>query len=365
MDLKFTPLVNQHKKLKAQMAPFGGWLMPIQYSGIIREHNWTRRYASLFDICHMGEFIVQGDARETNLENIITFNLQNMPLGSCHYGFMLNEKGGLIDDLIVYRLGREEWMIVVNAAPTLNDAEHIKKHLSNSASFKNISDFQAKLDLQGPESENVLKALAGDGIARLSYYTFSRFNILGEECIVSRTGYTGELGYEIYISAKNVEQLWNKLLEDERVNPAGLGARDTLRLEMGYVLYGQDLDQNTTPLEAGMDKFLDFNKDFIGRDALLKQREQGISRSLVRLRANSRRSPRHNYKIFKGQTEIGFVTSGSFSPSLSCAIGMGYVDSKYNQLGSEVTIRQDRIEIEASIVEKPFYKNGTAKAVVV
>jgi len=361
MDSKITPLTEIHKNSGAKMAPFGGFLMPIQYSGIIAEHNWTRSSCSIFDICHMGEFVVRGDFKNSGLDRIVTFNLGNMKIGFCKYGFMLNEEGRILDDLIVYRVEQEEWMLVVNAATIEKDEAHIKKNLSWDSHFKNISDTIAKLDLQGPESLNVLKNITGNKIAALSYYSFGDFLIDEEEYLISRTGYTGELGYEVYANSTHAERLWNLFLQDERVHPAGLGARDTLRLEMGYPLYGQDLTEEITPLEAQMERFVDFDKDFIGRDALLKQKEQGVTHNLAGFTVNSRRAPRHNYKILSNSKEIGIVTSGSFSPSLSCGIGMGYVLSEYNKIGSKIIIQNGNVEMEAEIVEKTFYKKGTVK----
>jgi len=282
-----------------------------------------------------------------------------MKTGTCKYGFMLNEEGRILDDLIVYRMEQEEWMLVVNAATTDKDEAHIKKNLSWDADFKNMSDTIAKLDLQGPESCNVLKDIIGDKITALSYYSFGDFIIDGEEYLISRTGYTGELGYEIYANSTYADKLWNLFLQDGRVHPAGLGARDTLRLEMGYPLYGQDLTEEITPLEAGMERFIDFDKDFIGKDALLKQKEQGITHDLAGFIITSRRSPRHNYKITSDDKEIGIVTSGSFSPSLSYGIGMGYVLSEYNKIGSKIIVQNGNVEMEAEIAEKPFYKKGT------
>ena len=269
-ELKYTPLSSEHTKLGAKMAHFAGWYMPIQYEGIIAEHNHTRTAVSVFDICHMGEFYVKGDALKTGLENMFSSSVIDMPVGKCRYGAMLNEKGGIIDDLIIYRTAKEEWMAVVNAGTIDKDFAHLKSHLKKGAQIENRSAVLGKLDLQGPLSRDILSALIPD-IAKLQYYTFNHFDILGERNIISRTGYTGELGYEIYISAGKVAELWNLLLKDKRLKPAGLGARDTLRLEMGYPLYGQDVDDNTTPLEANLAKFINFERDFIGKGALLKK----------------------------------------------------------------------------------------------
>lgn len=335
--------------------------MPIQYSGIIAEHNWTRHSVSVFDICHMGEFIIYGDSQKSNLNRIITGSLDNMPCGSCHYSLMLNEQGGIVDDLVVYRIKPDKWMLVVNAATTDNDQAHIRKHLSRDSGFEDVSQKLGKLDLQGPLSKEVLAPLAGPGITTLKYYTFGLFRVLGEENIISRTGYTGELGYELYLSSGRIKELWQLLLKDNRVKPAGLGARDTLRLEMGYSLYGQDINQDTTPQEANLDDFVDFSKDFIGKDALLKKQKKGLTKRLIYFVTDSRRAPRHNYKLYADGREVGQVSSGTFSPSLSCGIGMGYVENGYERIGSKIVLKGEKAEIAATITDKPFYKDGTAK----
>jgi aminomethyltransferase len=358
--LQQTPLIDQHKKLGAKLAPFGGWLMPIQYSGIIDEHNWVRKSSGVFDICHMGEFIIQADLAKSNLGSLVTIDLENIPHGSCRYGFMLNQQGGVIDDLVVYRIAGAEWMFVVNAATSDGDFAHLKSNLTGASVLKNVSQSLGKLDLQGPLSADVLVDLAGLAIKGLRYYTFGYFNILGEKIIVSRTGYTGELGYELYMPNNKISQLWDKLLDDERVKPIGLGARDTLRLEMGYSLYGQDIDKNITPQEAGLGHFIDWNKEFIGKSSLLKQKQNGPSRRLICFIADSRRSPRHNYRILYKNQDAGNVTSGSFSPSLGLGVGMGYVKDEI-AIGEQVTLSENSISINAKVTAKPFYKNGSAK----
>ena len=280
-----------------------------------------------------------------------------IPEGGCRYGFMLNNDGGVIDDLIVYRLAPAEWMVVTNAATIAGDEAHLGSHLSAAAALTNISETTAKLDVQGPKSLEVMKKLVGPGVAQLGYYTFGRFDLLGEKILVSRTGYTGELGYEIYIASGKVAELWKLLLADGRVKPAGLGARDTLRLEMCYPLYGQDMTTETTPFEAGMKRFVDMNKDFIGKTALLAKES---ARKLIQFTATSRRSPRHNYRIMKDGKDIGVVTSGSFSPSLACGIGMGYVSSAC-PVGTEIVCAEGTAEIPAVVAGRPLYKKGTAK----
>jgi len=359
--LKQTPLFQLHKDLGAKFASFGGWLMPIQYDGIIAEHNWARKSAALFDICHMGELIIYGNAKSCGLENIITSNISTMPLGSCRYGFILNENGGIIDDLIIYRLEQEKYMLVVNAATKDKDFEHIKKNLSAGIVLEDISDHTAKLDLQGPLSRDILTNFLGPDILGLKYYHFAEVTILSRPAIVSRTGYTGELGFEIYIDIEQATELWNMLLKNREVRPAGLGARDTLRLEMGFPLYGQDISEETTPLEAGLDSFIDFSKFFLGKDTLLKQRKEGLSRRLISFISDTRRSPRRNDKIISEKREVGAVTSGSFSPSLGAGIGMGYVENGYDWLGLKIVVKSERAELLAQVTDKPFYKSGSAR----
>jgi aminomethyltransferase len=358
-NLLTTPLIDKHRGLGAKLAPFGGWLMPIQYSGIIEEHNWTRKSCGLFDICHMGEFEIEADLGKSNLEELFTISLKAMPQGACRYGFMLDEMGRIVDDLVIYRLGQSRWMMVVNAATIPSDEAHLRRHLNSEAKVDNVSSALGKLDLQGPQSKAVLADLMGSDPV-LKYYAFGYFKVLGEEIIISRTGYTGELGYELYMPNDKISALWDKLLEDKRVRPIGLGERDTLRLEMGYSLYGQDIEATTSPLEAGLGGFIDWDKDFIGKDALLRQRREGVQRSAVYFMAESRRSARHNYRIYHNGVDLGYVTSGSFSPSLGKGIGIGYV-LKCLSSGEKISLNEGRITIPAQVVDKPFYKTGTAR----
>ena len=328
--------------------------MPIQYEGILAEHECTRKRVTVFDICHMGEFIIEGDAVLSGLERIVTQNIVSMPVGSCRYGFMLNESGYVLDDLVVYRLKKNSWMLVVNAATIAGDETNLKKYLSKEVKLENISAETGKLDVQGPKSQEILQSIFGEGIKKLHYYTFAHFTFNKESCIISRTGYTGELGYEIYISAGRVVELWDFLLATKRIKSAGLGCRDTLRLEMGYPLYGHDLDLNHTPLAAGFAKFVDLSKDFVGKSALLAEQKNGFKERLICFKANSRRAPRHGFAIFDGQNQVGTVTSGSFSPSLLVGIGMGYVSGNY-KIGDQLIIKDAATEIPVTIVKKPFY----------
>ncbi len=355
--LRKTPLYQKHLSLGAKLAPFGGWLMPIQYEGILAEHAHTRTKASVFDICHMGEFMLEADAQESGLDRIVTQDIVGMPLGTCRYGFMLTPEATVIDDLVVYRLEEKSWMLVVNAATISSDEGHLRQNLKPGAALRNISDATAKLDLQGPLSLSVIKELAGPDTQKLKYYGFGKFALLGEDVIISRTGYTGEMGFEIYSSNAAGLRLWDNLLEGGQVKPAGLGCRDTLRLEMGYPLYGQDIDREHTPLEAGLARFLDFSKDFIGKTSLVEQIKEGVGRHMIFFKAESRRSPRHGFDIRSGSRSIGKVTSGSFSPSLSTGIGMGYVSIELAE-GDRVIVTDGSSEIPAVVVRKPFYKKG-------
>ncbi len=359
--LQRTPLYSEHLRLKAQMAPFGGWEMPIQYAGILNEHKACREGAALFDICHMGEFHLKGNIEKSGIEKAVCIPVSRIFPGRCKYGPMLNDKGGIIDDLIIYRLAEDELMIVVNAETTEKDFNNIKKYLNGIAVFQNISERTAKLDLQGPLTRDILIEKFGKEIESIPYFGFKKLDILGEKAVISRTGYTGELGYEIYIDSGSVKELWDILLSDPRVKPAGLGARDILRLEVGYSLYGHDIDEETTPLEAGLEAFIDFTKDFNGKDALLRQKEKGIEKKKIAFMTNSRRSPRRDYKITADGIEIGIVTSGVFSPMLSCGIGLGYVNVEYSKTGTKLVIKQDAVEIEAVITGLPFYKNGSLR----
>jgi aminomethyltransferase len=349
-----TPLYETHLALGAKMALFGGWMMPIQYQGILAEHAHTRQSVSLFDICHMGEFILQADPVLSGFDRLVTQNITAMPWGTCRYGFMLNEQAQILDDLIVYRINEASWMIVVNAATISNDLAHLKDNLASGYFLENVSSKMAKLDLQGPQSLDVLKNIFGQKLGELSYYTFSEFKVFDDQsCLISRTGYTGELGYEIYIAHDYAGRLWELLLGDARVKPAGLGCRDTLRLEMSYPLYGQDLDTQHTPLAAGLLKFVDFSKDFIGREALTREQKNGPKEHLIYFRADSRRAPRHGFAIRDKRRQVGTVTSGSFSPSLGVGIGMGYVVGNYD-IGAQLVVKQEAAEIPVEVVRRPF-----------
>ncbi len=331
-----TPLVDEHIALGAKMVGFGGWNMPLQ-------------------------FLITGDFKESGLDKIVTQRLSDMPLKTCRYGAMLNLQGGVIDDLIVYRKGPQEWMIVVNASNIEKNARHFKANLTSKATFKDVSLQTAKLDLQGPLSREILKEFVSD-ISKLEYYTFDEFILLGERCLISRTGYTGELGYEIYYPWEKSKELWRAILKNDKVKPTGLGVRDVLRIEMCYSLYGHELEEHISPLQAGLNKFIDFEKDFIGKDVLLKEKAQGVKRSIGCFTSDSRRSPRAGHKIFNEKLDvIGEVTSGSFSPGLQLGIGLGFIDIASNMSEKRILFGDEKTQSQATIIKRPFYKNGTLK----
>jgi len=362
MDAKNTPLYNEHVKLNALMAEFAGWNMPIHYGSIIEETKFTRTHTSVFDICHMGEFFVRENPEKSSLDKIITVPVVKMPVGKCRYGFLLNDNGTVIDDLIVYRLANDEWMIVVNASNEERDAKIISEKLSKDAKFVNKSSSTAKLDVQGPGSRTVMEKIAGAGIKNLKYFTFSKFDIYGGKYIISRTGYTGELGFEVYVDSDRAVKVWNDLLAIPGVKPAGLGARDILRLEAGLPLYGDEMTEDTTPLEACFERVLDLEKEFCGRQALINQKKKGLDKILVGFAVDGRRTPRHTNKILIGGREAGFVTSGVFSPHLNKGIGMGYINKGNTSAGAEeIEIVLDKGQVKARIEPLPFIKQTSIK----
>ncbi len=360
MDLK-TVLYDEHVRLNALMAPFAGWNMPIHYGSIIEETKHTRTACSVFDICHMGEFIVNEDPAKSTLDEAITNPVIKMKNLSCKYGFLLNANGTAIDDLIVYRIKDDKWMIVVNASNIARDAKEISGNIAKEAAFEDISDKTVKLDVQGPKSYEVMKSLVGDSIGKLKYFGFDTFDLLGGKYIISRTGYTGELGYEVYIDNSKGVELWKMLLKNPLVKPAGLGARDILRLEAGLPLYGDELTESYTPIEAGMERFLDFSKDFTGKEALEKQKRDGVKRILAGITVDGRRTPRHTNKIFIAENEVGVVTSGVFSPFVNKGIGFAYIDKEFAAEGRDIVIKLDKGEVKGVVTPPPFVKNTSIR----
>ena len=349
-----TPLTAWHEAHGAKMAPFAGWLMPIQYEGILAEHIHTRTHAGLFDICHMGEFRVEGPGEA--LAGAVSHNLATLAVGRCRYGFILNEQGGVLDDCIIYRLEDAVWVIVVNAACAAGDFATLRARLPQSVHMEDISARIAKLDLQGPEAVDVLEAVTGTTFRHLPYFGFTSVTWNNSTLWVSRTGYTGELGFELYIAADMAETLWESLLKDARVKPVGLGARDTLRLEAGLPLYGQDLDTNHTPAEAGMGRMLTSEASYVG-----KAHAQDVREVLVPLTIAGRRAARHNDVLaLPDGTQVGHVTSGSFAPSLGHVVALAWVDKAHAE-ATDFVVRAARSELAATRCDLPFYKDGTAR----
>lgn len=354
--LKETPLAGRHEALGARMVPFAGWRMPVQYRGIIEEHLHTRAKAGLFDTCHMGEFFVRGPGAGAAVDCLVTCRVDDLVNGQARYGLMLNPRGGVIDDLIVFRINPEEYMIVVNAGTRDKDRIWIEAHLLDyGVTFADESDAIAKLDLQGPASGRVLAALAGEPAA-LGTRRFH--HVMGEvggvPVRISRTGYTGEFGYELFYPAQAAAALWDRLLGFDEVMAIGLGARDTLRLEKGLSLYGHELDEDHTPLEAGLERFVYPDKEFIGREALLEQKRRGLPQLLTGFLCEGRRAAREGFEVRAGDASAGRVTSGGFSPCLSRGIGMCAVEPALARAGTPIVLSNGQIEIKGEIKPPPF-----------
>ncbi len=351
-----TPLTPWHKEHGGKLVPFAGWEMPVQYTtGILTEHTHTRTKASVFDICHMGEFRVSGPGAATALGRILTHNLETLVSGQCRYGFILNEEGGILDDLIVYRLADNDFMIVVNGACTANDFAWFASHLPEDIVLENNSSSIGKIDLQGPRAKDVLASIIPGPWNSLGYFRFTEVTFANTSILISRTGYTGELGYELYMDVSKVLDVWQCCLDHPDVKPAGLGARDTLRLEMGLPLYGQDLDTDHTPSEAGYEFVLTSQADYIG-----KASQNRISEQLIPLVIPGRRAARHGNEVFLPDgTLVGRVTSGSFAPSLGTSIALAYVQAPYAE-ARNFEIRSKTV-LKAQKANLPFYTKGTAR----
>jgi aminomethyltransferase len=342
------------------MAEFGGWDMPIQYEGILQEHTHTRKMASIFDICHMGEFEISGGSALEDLERLLTCNVRSLEVGQVRYGFMLNDNGGTIDDLTCYRLSDERFMLVVNAATAAGDAQWIQSRLSAGTRFVDFSPATAKLDIQGPRSRDVLEDVFGCNLPDLGYFRFKEFETEVVSCVLSRTGYTGEWGYEIYLPIEAAGQLWDAIVAHNDCEPGGLGARDTLRLEMGYPLYGHELAGSRTPAVTSHGAFIDLEKDFIGRRGVEADIADPVER-LVGLKFDSRRAAREGDKVYTDGTAVGVVSSGSVAPSLGVAVAMAFVKSGIAETGCALEIEIRGKLYSAEVVDLPFYKDGTAR----
>ena len=360
--LKRTPLTEAHSALGAKLVSFAGYLMPVQYpSGITAEHNAVRKHAGLFDVSHMGEFIVRGPGAVDFVNYVTTNDVAALAVGQAHYSTILNDRGTIEDDCLVYR-SEDRIMIVVNASNAAKDFAHISRQIDRfDATIEDVSDETALLALQGPKAAEILQTLTDADLSAVKYYHFTFGTVAGiDGILISRTGYTGEDGFELYFPNENALTVWNAILERGDVMPAGLGARDTLRLEMGMALYGNDIDDTVTPLEANLQWLVKLKKgDFVGRDALVKQKEQGIARKLIGFTTTERSFPRHGYPVYVDGQRSGDVKSGTMSPSLNIPIGTAYLPTASATPGTtfEIEIRGKRIP---ALVEKmPFYKEGT------
>ena len=360
--LKRTPLTDAHSALGAKLVPFAGYLMPVQYpSGITAEHNAVRRHAGLFDVSHMGEFIVRGPGAVDFVNYVTTNDVGALTVGQAHYSTILNDRGTIEDDCLVYR-SEDRIMMVVNASNAAKDLAHVSREIHRfDATIEDVSDETALLALQGPRAAEILQTLTDADLSQVKYYHFTVGTVAGiGGILISRTGYTGEDGFELYFPNENALTVWNAILERGDVMPAGLGARDTLRLEMGMALYGNDIDDTVTPLEANLQWLVKLKKgNFVGREALVRQKEEGIARKLSGFTTTERSFPRHGYAVYVNGERSGEVKSGTMSPSLNIPIGTAYLPTASAIPGTtfEIEIRGKRIQ---AIVEKmPFYKEGT------
>ncbi len=366
--LKRTPLWNAHVKAGARMVPFGGWDMPVQYRGIIEEHRAVRAAVGLFDVSHMGEFEVEGAGALAALQHLATNDAAALEVGQVQYSLLCFPDGGIVDDLTLYRLAPDRYMLTVNASNIDKDWAHIQQSIerAGAGAWRNVSGDTALIAVQGPAAESLVGRLADRDVARIGYYRFERGKVAGVATLISRTGYTGEDGFELYLAAGDAERLWLALLDAGRADgaaPIGLGARDTLRLEMKYALYGNDIDETTNPLEAGLGWVVKPAKgDFIGRDAIERVRAAGPERRLVGLEMAERAVARHGYPVVKDGGAVGVVTSGSFGPSVERCIAMAYVATAHAAVGTALGVEIRGEAKAARVVKTPFWPSRVKKA---
>ena len=361
-SLKRTPLHHVHAALGAKLVPFAGFEMPVQYpTGITAEHHAVRQKTGLFDVSHMGEFFVRGPQAMEFVNHVTTNDVAALKPGQAHYSTILREDGTTVDDCLVYREG-DGLMMVVNGSNIDKDFAHISDYLHRfDATLVDRSEQIALLALQGPHAARILQKHTDVDLSGIKYYEFVTGDIAGvHDVVISRTGYTGEDGFELYFQAEDAEAIWKALTLSGEVTPAGLGARDSLRLEMGMALYGNDLDDTTTPLEAGLGWLVKMNKgDFVGRDALVRQKDQGVTRKLVGFTTTERSFPRHGYPVFANGKPSGEIRSGTMSPTLGIPIGTAYVPPESAAPGSEIEIEIRGKRIPATVQKMPFYKDGS------
>jgi len=361
--MKETPLTNAHKELGAKMMPFAGYNMPVTYTSINEEHATVRDHVGLFDVSHMGQIFIKGEKALDLLQKVSSNDASKLVVGQAQYSCFPNDKGGIVDDFLAYKIGEEEYMLVVNASNIEKDLNWIIQANEFDVEIDDRSDDMALLALQGPQATQVLEKITSIQVDQIPYYYFSIGEVCGiDNVIVSATGYTGSGGFELYLNNKDAVKVWKALLEagkEENIKPIGLGARDTLRLEMGFCLYGNDISDSTSPIEAGLGWITKTKKesDFFSKSIFLDQRENGISKKLVGFTVDDRRVPRHGYEIVDTEGNIiGEVTSGTLSPSLDKPIGLGYVTKAFSKKGTAIGIKIRNKVLNAEVTKLPFYK---------
>ncbi|HEY4554785.1 MAG TPA: glycine cleavage system aminomethyltransferase GcvT [Bacillaceae bacterium] len=361
-ELKRTPLFPVYKDYGAKTIDFGGWDLPVQFSSIKDEHEAVRTKAGIFDVSHMGEITVKGKDSLQFLQKMMTNDLSKLKPNGAQYTAMCYENGGVVDDLLVYMLGEDDYLLVVNAANTEKDFEWLKQHAEGDTQLENVSDQYGLLAVQGPKAEEILQKLAKNtDLSEIKFFKFKTgVDLNGSSALVSRTGYTGEDGFEIYCRSEDAVKIWKDVLEagaKDGLIPCGLGARDTLRFEANLALYGQEISQDITPFEAGLAFAVKLGKeaDFIGKSALQKQKEEGIPRKSVGIEMIDRGIPRHGYKVFHGEEEIGLVTSGTQSPTLKKNVGLVLVKKDFSEAGTELEVEIRNKRLKAKVVPTPFY----------
>ncbi|WP_442800867.1 glycine cleavage system aminomethyltransferase GcvT [Sphingobacterium sp. UT-1RO-CII-1] len=359
--IKNTVLSEQHIALGAKMVPFAGFNMPVQYSGINDEHETVRNAVGVFDVSHMGEFILKGENALDLIQRISSNDASKLLDGKVQYAYIPNENGGIVDDFLIYRIDATTYFLVVNASNIEKDWNWISKHNTDNVEMIDISNKTSLFAVQGPKAAEALQSLTDIELASMGYYTFEKGTFAGvENVLISATGYTGAGGFEVYVANEDAKKVWDAIFEagaSYGIKPIGLGARDTLRLEMGFCLYGNDIDDNTSPFEAGLGWVTKFNKDFINSENLKAEKEKGLSKKLVGFEMIDRGIPRHGYDIVNaGGVKIGRVTSGTQSPTLKKSIGLGYVDLDYSKDGTEIFISIRNNAVKAVVKKPPFVK---------
>jgi aminomethyltransferase len=359
--MKKTALTHIHESLNAKMVPFAGYNMPVQYEGVNAEHETVRNGVGVFDVSHMGEFLLSGKNALALIQKVTSNDATVLEIGRAQYSCLPNNDGGIVDDLIVYRMKEEQYLLVVNASNIEKDWNWISLHNDLGVDMKNISDDYSLLAIQGPKAVDAMQSLTSVDLSSIKYYHFEVADFAGiSDVIISATGYTGSGGFEIYCKNSVAEQVWNKVFEAGKsfgIKPIGLAARDTLRLEMGFCLYGNDINDSTSPLEAGLGWITKFTKEFTNSENLLKQKETGVSRKLVGFELIERGIPRHDYEIVDTDgNNIGIVTSGTMAPTVGKGIGMGYVKTEFAAAESEIYIQIRNNKVKAKVVKLPFYK---------